>query len=486
MWGDMQESLLVKKGFPAVHFYDQDFVDMYEQTWAWVQEAWYKNKDQAKNGLSPAFLVYPGSSTITQFEACLSTFFLAYSNGIFPAHNMLDLFYNKQEDSGAIRGTYSISDGSPVFTDDNPESVQPPLFAFAEYNLFHKEGNKKRLKEIVPKLQKYFSWLEDTFRQENGLYSVSLEATCTGNSPREGMVYPVDFNSQQAINALYMSALGDILNDKEISFTYKRQYFSLKTRINSLMWDEKTGFYHDLDRDEKRLAAKTIAGFWTLLAELPNEAKAVRLIEHLKNPETFGIEHPFPSVSADDPAFSEEGNGHRGSVFPVFNFMIIKGLEKFARFELAREAAIRHLYYMLDTLHPDGKDDGNVWEAYNPMNEGPARSTDGDEDFPRPLYLHYVGLSTITLIVENVLGLYISLPRKTVDWIMPTLEIMGIENLSLKRNIISILTNKSNRGWEVRLESEKLYYFTINILDENKKKTLPIPSGKCSMLIEKM
>ncbi|MGC9311470.1 MAG: hypothetical protein ACP5IA_02160, partial [Sediminispirochaetaceae bacterium] len=71
----MQESLLVKKGFPAVHFYDQDFVDMYEQTWAWVQEAWYKNKEQAKNGLPSAFLTYPGSSTISQFEACLSTFF---------------------------------------------------------------------------------------------------------------------------------------------------------------------------------------------------------------------------------------------------------------------------------------------------------------------------------------------------------------------------------------------------------------------------
>lgn len=82
-------------------------------------------------------------------------------------------------------------------------------------------------------------------------------------------------------------------------------------------------------------------------------------------------------------------------------------------------------------------------------------------------------LASITLMIENVLGLYISLPRKTVDWIMPTLEIMGIEDLSLKRNMITILSNKSARGWEVRLESEKLYYFTINILDEDKKKHYP-------------
>ena len=74
---------------------------------------------------------------------------------------------------------------------------------------------------------------------------------------------------------------------------------------------------------------------------------------------------------------------------------------------------------------------------------------------------------------------------KTVDWIIPNLEIMGIENLSLKRNLITILSNKSSRGWEIQMESEKLYYFTINILDQ-KKKTLPIPSGKCSMLIDKL
>jgi len=47
------------------------------------------------------------------------------------------------------------------------------------------------------------------------------------------------------------------------------------------------------------------------------------------------------------------------------------------------------------------------------------------------------------------------------------------------------LSSKSGRGWEIRLESEKLYYFTINILGK-KKKTLPIPSGKCSMLLEKL
>ena len=165
--------------------------------------------------------------------------------------------------------------------------------------------------------------------------------------------------------------------------------------------------------------------------------------------------------------------------------MVVKGLEKYAKYEFARECSIRHLYYMLDTLHPEGDEKGNIYEAYLPRKEGPAVWQDNSL-FPRTMFLTYTALASITLMIENVLGLYISLPRKTVDWIMPTLEIMGIEDLSLKRNMITILSNNSSRGWEIRLESEKLYYFTINILDEDKKKTLPIPSGKCSMLIGKL
>ncbi|MBP5747182.1 MAG: hypothetical protein J6W63_02320, partial [Treponema sp.] len=266
---------------------------------------------------------------------------------------------------------------------------------------------------------------------------------------------------------------------------YKKMYFSLKTRINSLMWDKDTGFYYDLDKDEKRLSQKIIAGFWPLLAELPNADRADVLIEHLSNPDTFGTDHPFPTLSADSPEFKESGEGFLGSVFPPFNFMVIKGLERYQRYAFARECAIRHLYYILEALSPlNSKEKGDLYEAYLPTKEGPAQLKN-TPDFPRKRFLHFTGLSTIALMIENVIGLSISLPRKTVDWVIPNLEIMGIEKLSLNRNLITILSNKSVRGWEIQMESEKLYYFTINILDQ-KKKTLPIPSGKCSMLIDKL
>lgn len=474
-----------KKDFPKIHFYDQDFVDIYDKTWNWLSEFWV-SKDANVDPSQDGYFVYnrDGKNVIDQFESIFSSFFLVYSNRNYPANQNLDFLYSKQEESGAIRWKYDFDTGNPVYSDDNTQGVGLPLFAWAEYNLYHKSANKRRVKDVLPAIQKYMEWLDANFKQENGLYAVPVSSMGMGGSPRNDVYYPIDFNSAVAINAAHMSALGDILNDKETSFQYKRMYFSLKTRINSLMWDGATGFYHDLDKDGNKLNLKTIAGFWPLLAEIPNADKADAMIDHLQNPATFGTDHPFPTISADSPDFDENGGICHGSVYPVFNFMVIKGLEKYQRYDLARECAIRHLYFVLEGLVPaDGKK-GDLYEAYKPCREGHAVQ-EGNENFPRRRYLSSIGLSTIALVIENIIGLSISLPRKTVNWIIPNLEVMGIENLSLKRNLITILSNKSSRGWEIQMESEKLYYFTIDILNQ-KKKTLPIPSGKCSMLIDKL
>jgi len=475
---------VLNKEFPQIHYYDQDFVDIYDRSWAWLNDFWHKPKagSAVKN---PYYAYKDDSSKISLYDSALSSFFLVYFNKKYPVHLMMDNFYSLQEESGAIRGEYNVETGEPVYTENNPEGLAPPLLAWVEFNLYHKVGAKKRVREVMPKLMAYQDWLERNFKDENGLYSVPVEATKMDNAPRENVKYPVDFNTQMAINALYLSALADILNDKELGFRYKKQYFSLKTWINSKMWNHDDGFYYDLDENEEQIKVKTIAAFWPLLAEIPNEDRADALFEHLQNPEVFGSENPFPTLAVNEPAFNPEGEGCRGSVIPFFTYMVIKGLEKYKQYEFAREVTIRHIYFILDTFHPDGNKKGTLWRAYKPFSDGPALWKE-NEEWNRPLDMAQAALTTISLMIENVVGLYVSLPRKTVDWFVPTLELMGIEELPLKRNRVTIVSNKSNRGWEIRLESEKLYYFSIHLLDEGKKKTLPIPSGKCSMLIDKL
>jgi len=487
---------VTKRDFPRIHFYDQDFVDIYDKTWAWIQDCWNigsieitenptptKKSNNINNPIEGKFFAYAESSIIEQTDAIFSSFFLVYSNRIYQAYPTLDIFYERQEPNGAIRSAYNIETGQPVIKENNPEGIGIPLFAWAEFNLYHKTANKKRVKDVLTILHKYMEWIDSKFKCPNGLYKVPLNATNMVNAPKENVVYPMDFNTMVAINVLYMSALADILNDKEASFQYKRQYFSLKTRINGLMWDSDTSFYYDIDENEKHLKVKMVSAYWALLAEIPNEDKAGRLIAKLQDPQFFGTPHPFPSVAVNEPCFDELGQGYRGAVFPHLTFMVIKGLERYQNWDLARECAIRHLYFVLDSMHPEGNGHNNkaqLWEAYLPLKEGKAEWKEN-----RAQYLTYTALSTICLTIENIVGLFISLPKKTVDWIIPNLEVMGVENLSLKKNMITILSNKSGRGWEIHMESEKLFYFTINILGK-KKKTLPIPSGKCSMLIDKL
>jgi len=469
------------ESIPSIHFYDQDFVDLYDRSWVWINEHWAAGTEQ--NKFTGNYVSYAGQKTFNMFDSCLSALFLNYSNQTYSPFDMLDFFYSRQEESGAIRSDYSTEDGSPVVTSDNPEGVVIPLLAYVEYVFYHKIGNKKRLKDIVPVLENYFNWLKATFQKENGLFAVPVSACLTGNIPREKTVYPVDFNTMVALNALYLSNIGDILNDKELSFRYKRLYFTLKTRINTLMWDPESHFYYDLDADEQRIPLKLIGAYWTMLTEIPNDERASFMIDYLKDPQVFGTDNPFPSVSADSECYRENVSGYCGAVVPSNVYGVVKGLEKYGEYVFARECAIRHMYFILDTLHPEGDKPGDVWEAYLPTREGvPA----ADGEFPRKRFLPQACLVTITLMIEDIVGLDVSLPRKTVYWTVPNLEVMGIEKLSLKRNLITILSNKNARGWEIRLESEKLYYFTIEIIDEKKKKTLPIPSGKCSMLIDKL
>ena len=116
------------------------------------------------------------------------------------------------------------------------------------------------------------------------------------------------------------------------------------------MWDPADGFYHDLDVKENRIARKHVGAFWTLLAEIPNEERAEAMIAKPTDPDAFGTENPFPCLPVDDPDYSENGNGFNGAVVPYNTFMVVKGLERYGKFEFARECAIRHLYFILTPI----------------------------------------------------------------------------------------------------------------------------------------
>ena len=121
-----------KRDFPKIHFYDQDFVDIYDRTWAWVQDSWYPRESEIDDN---SYFIYTKSEEnyIDQLSSVFSSFFLVYSNRNFPAHHGLDYFYSKQEPSGAIRALYDLETGLPVPLENNPE-IQKIISAAAAFD----------------------------------------------------------------------------------------------------------------------------------------------------------------------------------------------------------------------------------------------------------------------------------------------------------------------------------------------------------------
>lgn len=472
----------MKYAFPKIHYYNQDFVDIYNNSVLWIQDQW--TKGNRKNKFKGPCFHYKEkekeNDELNLFQSCLSTFFLVYSSS-GTAASLLDQFYAKQEDNGAIRERYSFEDGKfRPSSSKNPQGCSPPLLSWVELNLFHRGGQKKRIDDVFKKLEKYYLWLEKNFRDDSGLYTVPLTATSLPSSARAKAFYPVDFNLQQCLNARCMAQMAESLNDKTLNFKYNKRYFILKNLILSSMYNKEDGFFYDLDKNKKQLPLKSLAAYWALLANILTEEQAQKLISYLHLPQFFGSENPFPSLALNEKSFTETKQAYSGAVYPHLAFMVIKGLECYDLYAMAREFSLRHLYNMIDSFYPDDKKPGSLWEAYKSAESGKAEIKGN-----RELFLSYAALPAVTLMIENIIGININLHRKTVKWIAPTLELLGIEKLSLKRNLINIMNCKSNRGWEIRLESEKLYYFTIHIRDDIQR-TMPIPSGKCSILIDKL
>ena len=467
--------------YPLIKIKDNHLIQCYSDLWEICELEW---QDKNKFGI----FTHSEDKTINQLNTIMSTFFLVYNNKKYNVHKHLDFFYERQEEDGAIRSDYSIDTGKYVSTPRNPHGIGVPLFSWVEYNLYHKLDNKKRVQRVVEILERYWNWMEGIALQENGLYAGPLGSGLMSNSPRGNVKYPLDFNLQQAINAYYMAELGSLINDKVFCFRYRKKYFGLRIQINNLMWDQEQQFYFDLDEKGERLKSKTVAAFWSFLAKIPNESKFIPLIEHLESPQEFGGGMPVPTLSRSQRGFSEHGEGYRGSVFPLDTFIIVKGLEMYSAFRRAHILATKHIEAITRVAQKYDKQStpyDRLFEAYKPDGSGPARWR-GKRPFPRRGYITSLGLTGIALVIENIIGLRYNLPKKTVTIILPTLDAIGIENVHLKKNIISIICEKAQRGWEIHLDCEKLYYLTINILDQKKKKTLPIPSGRCSILIGKI
>lgn len=253
------------------------------------------------------------------------------------AKNVLELFLHKQKADGQF----------PCFIIDRNKNTSMPEYGYSQIQecvsfirlcleYFEISDDFEFLKLAYQKGTKWIEWCEGKrMPRKTGL----IEMFCGfddghDNSPRKkGMKYSGTAKNDDAaqypegdevlpviapdVNAVYygdLLALSDIAkilgSDHEAEF-YKAKAEQVKKKIIDICLDEKDEFFYDVDKNgamRKTLSVSITNVFSEHI--LDREFMEKIYFRHLKNPNEFYTEYPFPSIAKSDPDFHQNLDGN--------------------------------------------------------------------------------------------------------------------------------------------------------------------------------
>ncbi|UUZ85122.1 hypothetical protein LJK88_17015 [Paenibacillus sp. P26] len=228
----------------------------------------------------------------------------------------------------------------------------------------------------------------------------------------------VDRSVYHYLNTLGIARLCEAAGDPEAE-AYFRAAESIKHDILGKMWDEASQFFYDLhyQTDEKALV-KNIVGFYPGWAGMLDE-RYDGLIGHLFDEREFATPCPFPSVSADCPAYAKEGGwmGHfvkgrnvrvwDGPTWPYTNSIALDALARESkRRNHAYDSRFAHYLREYSFLHYQRRDLDRpaLVEHYNSETGEPLSD---EQEYNHSYY--------IDLLVTHVAGLSVEADRIVLD-----------------------------------------------------------------------
>ncbi|WP_299244606.1 trehalase family glycosidase [uncultured Aquimarina sp.] len=347
------------------------------------------------------------SQNIFLWDTCFMVCFAKYHLDELPVYQALDNFYNRVENDGYICREYR-NDGTPLWSKDHPVSINPPLLAFAELEIYSISKNKERLKKVYPILKKNFEFLVKTYQTEDHLFYADTLGMGMDNIQRypehwnnngNGLThhelgdklgkmdatseerlntfiaeYPktlqgvwnkqgrlVDFSCQMAMVADQLKTIAELIGESGDIQEYNTIHNAIKKAINELCWNEKDGIYYDLGFGQQ-IRRKHIGMYWALLGKIVPDNRMEKFLSHLENVKEFGRKTPLPALSADDPDYRGWGDYWRGGVWAPTSYMVLKGLTVCGQHKLAKRLAkktyssVAEVFAATDTF----------WENYSP------------------------------------------------------------------------------------------------------------------------
>lgn len=245
--------------------------------------------------------------------------------------------------------------------------IQPPLAAQSVLRIYNSDGQVGFVKEMYPKLKKYYSAVEKhRVFEDNGLISIItyFEAGMDwkpsydevvgfkgkGNPLLFLKVVAVDFSNfinnynikkiyhkghfivkDAGINTIYaqnlqaMAALARLVHPEDAA-EYEEKSQKVINSILTLMYDDNDKAFYDLHgKHNTKLKTLTPTIFFPLVLKEVSDSIAKNVIErHLLNREEFAVPYPIPSVSINHPAFKPNQSVYiwRGPTWAIYNWFL--------------------------------------------------------------------------------------------------------------------------------------------------------------------
>lgn len=435
-----------------------DYIDCYWKAW----EIAFSNLRKPKEGTGfvTNYIDAAFNGCIFMWDSAFMLMFGKYADRIFKFQKTLDNFYSHQHVDGFICRQIEEETGCDIFARHDPASTGPEVLAWCEWDYFLNFGDKERLKRVYPCLVAYHQWMQEHFTWRDGTYFSSGYGCGMDNCPRLDEKYHVCYSHghmiwvdacMQELNACnILIKMSEILDRKEFVAELTKERDKLFKVINEKLWDEKTKFYYDLKDDDTFNGVKHIGAFWSLLAKCVPEDRKDDFIAHLDNENEFKTIHRVPTLSKDHEEYNPAGGYWCGSVWSPTNYMVLKGLDGYGKYNLSHEIAVSHLKAVVDVF----KNRGTLFENYAPeLVDG--RFDKGSSSMPN--FVGWTGLSPISIMFEYVFGIKPDAASNKITWHINLLEKHGVEKYPFgiegELTLICEARNSGDEKPQIKVES---------------------------------